>query len=131
MSQTKQIAETYASRIWDKKDLSAIDDLVSPMIVIHSLLGDFHGPDALKQVVVAWQEGFPDLSVNNISVISEKDLTVIHWKAEGTHLGTFKGVPSTKKTVSYAGVTIYRIQEGKITEYWAYLDMKHLLKQIS
>jgi predicted ester cyclase/N-acetylglutamate synthase-like GNAT family acetyltransferase len=127
---TKAIAEEYAHRIWDKKDLSAIADLLHPNIVIHSLLGDFHGPEAMRNVVQAWLAGFPDLIVTNISTICERDLATIQWQARGMHQGAFKGIKPTDKPVSYAGVTIYRIHESKITEYWAYLDMQHLLQQL-
>lgn len=126
----KCIAETYARRIWQEKDLNAIDELLDQKIVIHSLLGDFHGPEPMKNVVRAWLIGFPDLTVSNISVICENGNAVIHWQAQGTHQGEFKGIKASGKSVSYAGATIYRIHNSKIVEYWAYIDMQHLLKQI-
>lgn len=128
---SKMVAESYAHRIWDEKDLSAVDDLLHQKIVIHSLLGDFHGPESMKKVVLAWLFGFPDLTVKNTAVICDQDLVAIHWQARGSHQGEFKGLKPTGKDVSYAGVTIYRVNEAKIIEYWAYIDMQHLLKQIS
>ncbi|QLH35915.1 MAG: ester cyclase [Parachlamydiaceae bacterium] len=126
----KQIAESYAHRIWDLKDLSAIDDLMHKDIILHSLLGDFKGKESMRNVIQAWYEGFPDLKVENLSILSENDQVVIHWKASGRHQGEFKGIPASGKKVSYAGVTIYRIQEDKISEYWAYLDLAHIFQQI-
>lgn len=130
-SNEKKLVEIYAHRIWDEKDLRAIDELIHQKCVIHSLLGDFYGPKAMKNVVEAWLNGFPDLVVKNKSVICEQDLVVIQWQAHGTHQGEFKGIKPTGKSISYAGVTIYRVHQDKIVEYWAYLDMKHLLDQIS
>lgn len=127
---SKSVAEEYARRVWDDKDLKAIDDLIHNDAVIHSLLGDFHGPASMKTVVQAWLKGFPDLSVSNDLVICENDLVSIQWRAKGTHLGEFKGKNPTEKTVSYNGATVYRIKDGKIVEYWAYLDMQHLLGQL-
>lgn len=127
----KELVETYAHRIWDEKDLKAIDELIHQKCVIHSLLGDFYGPKAMENVVEAWLNGFPDLVVKNKSLICEQDRVVIQWQAHGTHQGEFKGIKPTKKSVSYAGVTIYRVHHNKIIEYWAYLDMKHLLDQIN
>ncbi len=126
----KSVAEEYAHRVWDDKDLKAIDDLVDSNAFIHSLLGDFHGPASMKTVVQAWLKGFPDLHVSNDLMICENDLVSIQWRANGTHLGEFKGKNPTKKTVSYSGATVYRIKDGKIVEYWAYLDMQHLLNQL-
>ena len=127
----KAIVEDYADRVWNKKDLSAIDDYLDKAVIIRSLFGDYHGIEAMKEVVLAWLKAFPDLIVSNIAEICENDTIVLHWKANGTHRGEFKGRAPTGKKVSYAGVTIYRIQYNKIVEYWAYLDMQHLFDQMN
>ncbi len=127
---TKKIAEEYANQVWNGKDISAIDKLVHQDAVIHSLLGDYHGTKAMKEVVQAWLKGFPDLRVDNDIIIGENDLISIQWRANGVHKGEFKGIKPTGKSVAYSGVTVYRIKDGKIIEYWAYLDMQHLLSQI-
>lgn len=126
----QSIAISYAQRVWEDKDFEAIDDLIDPSCVIHSLLGDFYGPASMKTVVTAWLVGFPNLKVNNLSVISERDLVVIQWRAQGTHTGIFKKIQPTGRTVDYSGVTVYRIHHAKIIEYWAYIDMKSLLDQL-
>lgn len=84
----------------------------------------------MKEVVQAWLKGFPDLSVKNELIIAENDLVSIQWSAKGTHKGEFKGKKPTGKPVSYSGVIVYRIKNSQIVEYWAYLDMQHLLSQI-
>lgn len=126
----KKFANEYAKKIWNDKEIDAIDTFVHPDVVIHSLLGDFHGCQALKNVVQAWLKGFPDLRVTNDSVIAENDMISVQWSAAGTHRGEFKGRLPTDKKVSYRGVTVFRIKNGLITEYWAYLDMLHLMSQI-
>lgn len=126
----KEIAEKYANQVWNDKEISAIDRFVHQDAIIHSLLGDYHGTKAMKEVVQAWWNGFPDLRVNNENIISENDLVSIQWSAKGTHNGEFKGRKATGKPVSYSGVTVYRIKNNQIVEYWAYLDMQHLLSQI-
>lgn len=126
----KKIAEEYAHTVWNAKEIDIIDRLINKDVLIHSLLGDFRGTQAMKEVVQVWLKGFPDLSVKNELIISENDLVSIQWSAQGTHKGEFKGKKPTGKPVSYSGVTVYRIKNGQIIEYWAYLDMQHLLSQI-
>ncbi|MBI2743514.1 MAG: ester cyclase [Chlamydiales bacterium] len=127
----KLVAETYAHQIWDEKNLTAIDELIHQNCVIHSLLGDFYGPGSMKNVVQTWLNAFPDLVVKNRSLICDKDLVAIQWQAQGSHQGEFKGIRPTGRSISYAGATVYRVSQNQIVEYWAYLDMKHLLDQIS
>ena len=126
----KQVAEEYANKIWNQKEIGIIDRLVHKDVLIHSLLGDFRGTQAMKEVVQAWLKGFPDLSVKNEVIISENDLVSIQWSAKGIHKGEFKGKKPTGKPVSYHGATVYRIKNSQIIEYWAYLDMQHLFSQI-
>ena len=86
---SKDLVETYTHRVWNEKDLSAIDDLLDEEIVIHSLLGDFHGPASMKKVVTAWLQGFPNLNVKNTLIVGEKDYVTVHWDANGSHQGEF------------------------------------------
>lgn len=124
------VALEYARRIWDNRDLSAIEELTDKEVVIHSSLGKFSGQGKLKEVVSAYWTAFPDLNVINDFIIREKDKTMVHWKAAGCHSGVFKGVAPTGRKVSYEGVTIYQVESGLIKEYWAYLDLHHLLQQL-
>jgi steroid delta-isomerase-like uncharacterized protein len=126
----KEIAEKYTNQIWNKKEISAIDTFVDEQVIIHSVLGDYQGTKAMKEVVQAWLTGFPDLRVHNDIIIGENDLVSIQWQAKGTHNGEFKGIKPTGKHVSYSGVTLYRIKNDKIIEYWTYIDINHLLNQI-
>lgn len=126
----KEVAASYANQVWNEKEISAVDRFVHQDVVIHSLLGDYHGREALKEVIEIWLKAFPGLHVDNDSIISENDFVSIEWRAKGTHNGEFKGIKPTGKTVAYSGVTVYRIKDGKIIEYSAYLDMQHLLSQI-
>ncbi len=127
----KQLIESFAQKVWNEKNLDFIDDIFDPKCVIHSLLGDFHGPAEMKKVADSWLKAFPDMKVHNRAFIGDNDLVVIHWDVKGTHKGEFKGIKPTGKPVNYAGATIYRVKNGKVVEYWAYIDMQHLLNQIS
>lgn len=98
---SKEIAEAYANQVWNDKEIDAVDRFVHQDAVIHSLLGDYHGTKAMKEVVQAWLKGFPDLTVHNDIIMSENDLVSIQWRAQGTHKGEFKGKKPTGKSVAY------------------------------
>lgn len=126
----KKIASEYTHQIWNEKQIDAVDRFVHQNVIIHSSLGKYSGVQAMKKIVHVWLDGFPNLRVDVDNIISENDLVSIQWQAHGIHSGEFKNILPTGKVVSYCGVTIYRIRNEKIVEYWAYLDMKHLLNQI-
>jgi predicted ester cyclase len=130
-SNPKQLVSEYTTRIWDKQDLSAVDELLHPEIVIHSALGDFKGIASMKHIVEKWIGGFPDLQVTNNLFLLDGEMVTVQWQAKGTHQGEFKGVKASGKPIAYSGVTLYRVKGSKIVEYWAYLDMHHLMSQIN
>lgn len=47
----KKIAEEYTQTVWNAKEIDVIDRLIHKDVLIHSLLGDFRGAQAMKEVV--------------------------------------------------------------------------------
>ena len=63
--------------------------------------------------------------VNN--QIAEGDKVVMRFTSKGTREGEFIGIAPTGKQVSWTGITIDRIEDGKIVESWADWDLLGLL----
>ncbi len=51
LSSIKNIARDFANKIWNDKNINVIDQLLHKEVIIHSVLGDFHGTKAIKDVV--------------------------------------------------------------------------------
>ncbi len=47
-----------------------------------------------------------------------------------THKGTLMGIPATEKKVTFSGIDIFRVADGKIVEEWSYGDSLGLMQQI-
>ena len=64
--------------------------------------------------------------------IAEDDKVAISWTAKGTHRGEIKllNLPATEKSVSWTGIIIYRIAEGKVVEERGEEDALGLLQQL-
>lgn len=127
----KPFVEQYTHAVWNEKNLNVVDQCVAQDVIIHSSLGHFHGPAEMKKIIKVWVTGFPDLYVITLAALEEGDRVALQWEAKGTHLGPFKGIAPTQKRISYAGTTVYRLANRKIAEYWAYLNLQHLLEQLN
>ena len=77
-----------------------------------------------------WHEAFPDVVIVPEKLIAEGDLVTIYWIARGTNTGTGNGLPATGKKVEQAGITIWRIVNGKIKEEWSAFDQLSLMQQL-
>jgi len=77
-----------------------------------------------------WHQAFSDLSIVPEKLIAEGDLVAIYWIARGTNTGTGNGLPATGKKAELAGITIWRIVDGKIREEWSAFDQLSLMQQL-
>jgi steroid delta-isomerase-like uncharacterized protein len=130
VNQNKQRALDYSEQIWNKKNLKEVELNFAAECRIHSPLGEYQSPKQMLQVVQVWQTAFPDLKVKHLTPISEDERVAVQWSAEGTHLGEFQGHPPTGKKVQYTGTTVYEFLEGKISQYWAYVNVHSILNQL-
>src|SRR6266487_4665399 len=77
-----------------------------------------------------WHQAFPDISIVPEKLIAEDDLVAIYWIARGTNTGTGNGLPATGKKAELAGITIWRIVDGKIREEWSAFDQLSMMQQL-
>ena len=77
-----------------------------------------------------WHQAFADITIVPEKLIAEGDLVTIHWIARGTNTGTGNGLPATGKKAELAGVTIWRIVDGKIKEEWSAFDQLSMMQQL-
>lgn len=126
----KEIIVKFMDEVWNKKNLSLVDEIFSENAKIHSPLGNFITSEQMKETVQKWLTAIPDIQVDLLHMFEDNGLVVSHWKAQGTHQEELNGRESQNQPVDYQGVTIYRLEDGKVVEYWAYLDSWTLDSQI-
>jgi predicted ester cyclase len=64
-------------------------------------------------------------------VIAEGDKAVTRWTMRGTHLGETEELgPPTERQIEVEGITVHRIEGGKIVEEWERYDNLGVLQQL-
>jgi steroid delta-isomerase-like uncharacterized protein len=86
--------------------------------------------DGNEMFSTAFRQAFPDYQVTIHDVIVEGDKVVTRKTFTGTHRGDWMGVPASGHKVSFGGIDIVRITDGKVVEHWGEFDMLTLLQQI-
>jgi steroid delta-isomerase-like uncharacterized protein len=140
MSEPAQLAENRAIgrrvlvELWGQGKLELADELYAPDYVDHVGRGPeperVSGPEGIKRAVIMFRTAFPDLTYSVEAELAEGDLVMARFVAEGTHLGSFLGAPPTGRKVSYTGMDLNRIKDGKIVESWVNYDALALLQQV-
>jgi ketosteroid isomerase-like protein len=63
-------------------------------------------------------------------MIAEGDRVMVRWTFSGTQEGEYFGLPPTHKPVTYSGINIFRIIDGKIAEIADIYDRLWLWQQL-
>ncbi len=131
MSETnKAIIRRYVEEVINQKNLDAIGEFWAPDLTWHGVVGTFSGLDQLRQLMGSFMAALPDLHADEGVLLAEGDLVAAQWNASGTHRGELFGVPATGKTLTWQGMDIYRLEDGKIVEHWAGDDVLSMLQQV-
>jgi predicted ester cyclase len=86
--------------------------------------------EAARQEAADFRRGFPDVVSIIEDLIAEGDKVVARWRSRATHGGEYMGIPATGEEVEFTGISVYRIEGGKIAESWNSEDQLGLLQQI-
>jgi predicted ester cyclase len=86
--------------------------------------------EAAKQEAADFRQGFPDVTSTIEDLIAEGDKVVARWRSRATHQGEYMGIAPTGKEVEFTGISVYRIEAGKIAQSWNIEDQLGLMRQI-
>lgn len=99
-------------------NVASVDEIVSPDFILHVGEGKTLDIETLKEEIRAFQSGLGGLHEVVEDMIAEGDKVVVRYTLYATHTGEFRGVKPTGKEVKVSGIEIFRIEAGKIIEFW-------------
>ncbi len=134
MSEENKVLTRRSWEIVTEGNLDTLEDALAEVyaedIVLHEPDEDVRGVEGLKQFVCMIRSAIPDLRITLEDDIAEGDKVVSRWRAQGTHQGELMGIAPTDNQVTITGITIHRIEEGKIVEEWENWDALGMMQQL-
>jgi predicted ester cyclase len=122
----KAIVGRWFTEFWGETyKASVIDEIAAPdMLLNYSLHEPRKGREDIKAFMRDFRTAFPDLNFwGTAELIAEGDYVVGQWDGGGTHTGpAFKdflagGLPAnTGRKMRFTGVTVLKLEDGKIIE---------------
>ena len=92
---------------------------------------EIHGPGDFAALFDRLHGAFPDIKITVEDTFGADDRVVVRWSAKMTHTGDHLGIPATHKPVHITGITIARIEKGKIVQGWDNWDQLALMQQLA
>src|SRR5437773_7226351 len=127
--QNKALAKRAFEELLSRGRFELAEQLYAKDFVNHGIHRDV-GLAEDQAALKGWHEAFPDVVIVPEKLIAEGDLVTIYWIARGTNTGTGNGLPATGKKAELAGITIWRIVNGKIKEEWSAFDQLSMMQQL-
>jgi predicted ester cyclase len=116
--ENKAVCDRMAEAI-GRGDFDAFDELMAPEL-----------SEEFKQGVAELRSSFPDYRGTNEIQIAEGDMVANRFVFHGTHRGEFMGIAPTGREVTFRGLSLDKVVDGKIVDSIVELDLEDILGQI-
>ena len=118
VEKNKKLIRSYIEEVVNTGNVELMEKFISPNYVeVHEGKRYEVGIQGAKDHIVGVRETYPDLTLTVDQQIAERDWVATCITAKGTHKGSWLGMKPTGKQVSFTGVNIEKIENGKITEH--------------
>ena len=130
--QMKQTTQRFLD-MWFAGKSDGIEEIVAEQFTSHM---DFPGITStgvqqVKDMIAVSHTTFPDAQMEGLHLVAEGDRVVAHYKWKGVNSGSMsEDMPATNKPVDVYSVDILRFENGKVVEYWGYMEEMKMMEQL-
>jgi predicted ester cyclase len=136
VERNKAVLHRFWSEVWDQGDLGVVDEIFHENFVDHGLAPGLHkqGPEGAKEAVMQFRNAMPDLYLRCDMMVAEGDKVLSVWESGGTQTGPLASargtIPPTGNRGVVRGMTLNRLEDGRIIEAWDNFDILGMLMQL-
>lgn len=125
------LVRRFNEEVWNKGNMSVADELLSPKIkTLEPVMGELDGIEGAKRHIQVFRAAFPDLKITIDDIGAVGDKVFVRWTATGTQKGSLMGLPPTNRKGVIKGITLNRLENGKVVESFYAWDVYKLLELI-
>jgi predicted ester cyclase len=132
---SRAVAERWINDVLIGHNLDSLDTIASSNILVHPTAmpceASYYGLGGVKQWLGDQWSSFSDLTIIDYFTVAQGDIVAARWTASGTSQGNFLILPPTGKTIQYTGVSMYRIEDGKMAEIWETRNTIGIMQQLN
>jgi predicted ester cyclase len=121
MNADAALARQALEQVCARGDLELAQECYAPDFVDHVNALDLHGHEGIRRSTGLYRALFDDLRIRVVDQIAEGDRVVSRWVMTGSNRG---------RPAELSGITISRMEAGRIVEDWTALDGLELLRQL-
>jgi predicted ester cyclase len=119
ITENKELVRRYFDERWNHGNPGICDELLAPKDIQEH-----------KEWLRSRYATFGNIQLTILDLLAEDDQVAVHWRFTATHQGDYLGIAATGKPVTYQGIALLRIADGKIVDDIAYWDNLAILQQL-
>jgi predicted ester cyclase len=120
----KLLIRRYIEEVINTGNVDKIDQFISPDYVeVYEGKRFPLGTKGAKEHILGVRQTYPDLSLTVEQQIAEGEWVATSITARGTHRGLWLGIEPTGKVLTFSGVNINRVVDGRIVEHGGAANM--------
>jgi steroid delta-isomerase-like uncharacterized protein len=124
-AEPKAVVRRFWEEIWNHRNPPAAEELMAEDFVFHTpTLGTHAGRAQTLAVFAEIRTAFPDMSLEILEMIAEGGTVVTYWRTTATHCAPYCGVAPTGQQVTWSGLALHRVVDGRIVEHRAFPDTR-------
>lgn len=121
MNADAAVARTALEQVCARADLELAQECYAPDFVDHVNARDLYRHEGIRRSTGLYRALFDDLRIRVVDQITEGDRVVSRWLMTGSNRG---------RPAELSGITISRMEAGRIAEDWTALDSLEPLRQL-
>lgn len=131
---TNEQNKAIVRRFWqayEANDQAALDAVLAPDLVARTPGSpEPQNRERHLQRISMFNAAFSERHFTVDEMIAEGDVVATRTTLRGIHTGAFQGHPPTGKPMAATGLTLERIQDGRIVERWFSFDTARVLQAL-
>jgi len=130
--ENKAVVRRFYQEVMMEGRLNVLDEIMAEDFDDHgdAIFGSPQGREALRQAIAAAHGALTNMNVDIQDMIAEKDLVGLRGTERAIQEGPFLGVPGTGNQLTWWGMPVFRVVEGRIAARWFNADSLSILQQL-
>jgi steroid delta-isomerase-like uncharacterized protein len=119
-------------KVYNEGNLDLVDETVATENKLHhsAYPEDIIGIEDFKEYITNIRTAFPDMKLTFDEKVFKGYKIMTRWTFTGTNTGSFREMPPTDKQVSYSGLSLSHLKDGKFVESWIIYNGLEFYKQL-
>jgi predicted ester cyclase len=135
MSDPAEIVESFIRTVRSGVNPQRAAEFMHTTVNAHQLTSEApatvqRSPENYAAHVEEILEMFGQFTLTITEFIASSDRVYVRWQQRGMHIGDVDGFPPTGLEITELASAVYRVENGKIAEYWIQVDRAGVRAQL-